>query len=353
MLVRGILRDSVTPGACPMPERPVVFVTTHGDLLEAVFPGPVREQLESFAEARYNDRDRALTEDDLRERLADADACITSWGSPKLTPGVLDAAPRLKIVAHAAGSVRPVVTEEAFARGIIVTSSAGVIARYVGEMALLLSLAGLRQLPRYDAALRRERAWEPTDAPRPDTLREQRVGLIGFGATAREFASLLAPFKVTLLCSDPHVDSAALSEYGARAASLEEVLSTCRVISLHAASLPTTRHLLNAERLRLIGEGAVLVNTARGALIDTGALVEELKTGRFTAALDVFDPEEPLPPDHPLRSLPNVILTPHVAGPVPPRLWEMGRRSVENVRLAVQGQTPPGAITAEQFSWMA
>jgi phosphoglycerate dehydrogenase-like enzyme len=144
-----------------------------------------------------------------------------------------------------------------------------------------------------------------------------------------------------------------LSVHGARAATLEEILTTCRVISLHAASLPATRHLLDGKRLRLIPDGAVLINTARGALIDTDALVAELKTGRFTAALDVFDPDEPLPPEHPLRDLPNVILTPHIAGPVRGRYWEMGRHCVENVALALSGETPSGAITAEQIDWIA
>jgi phosphoglycerate dehydrogenase-like enzyme len=342
-----------------MPSGPNVFVLAHGDLYQTVFTDRVRADLESFANARYNDLGRNLTEEELHARVADVDACITTWGSPRFTPEVIGAAPRLRIIAHAAGTVKPYVSEAVFTRGIVVTSAAPVIARYVGEMALLLSLACLRNLTRHDRALKQDRAWHVEELGSPETLRDQRVGLIGFGATAREFAALLAPFRVELLCFDPHVDSAALEGFSARPAELDEILTTCRVISLHAASVPATRHLLDAERLRRIPEGAVLINTARGTLIDMAALVEELKTGRFRAALDVFDPDEPLPADHPLRDLPNVILTPHVSGPVQSRYWEMGQQTVNNVRFVCAPESHPsseplsGAVTAERLSWMA
>jgi phosphoglycerate dehydrogenase-like enzyme len=336
-----------------MTDRPNVLVLAHGELFEDMFPAEVRGELEAFAGARYNELGRDLTEGELRDRIGDVYACITTWGSPRFTPDVLAAAPRLKVIAHAAGTVKPYVSDAVFEHGITVTSAGPVIARYVGEMALLLALAGLRNLTRYDRALKELRAWRVEGLQPGETLREQRVGLIGFGATAREFSILLRPFRVQLLCCDPYVDRSRLEAYEAQPATLEEILTTCRVISLHAASLPSTRHLLDAERLRLIPDGAVLVNTARGALIDTAALVEELKTGRFTAALDVFDPEEPLPADHPLRNLPNVILTPHIAGPVRSRYWEMGRQAVENVRLVWSGEPPNGAISAEQLEWMA
>lgn len=336
-----------------MSTRPKVLVTAFGELTDQVFPEKVREQLEAFADARYNDLGRTFDEDELIARIADADACLTTWGAPQFTPKALAAAPKLKIIAHAAGSVKSFISSEAFARGIVVTNAAGVIARYVGEMALLLALACLRNLPRYHHALAQEGGWEVTTPGPTDTLREKRVGLIGFGATGREFAKLLPPFGVELLAHDPALPEEVLAEHGARPASLEEVLQTCDVISLHAASLPSTRGLLNAERLAMIQDGAVLVNTARGALIEMDALVSELSKGRFRAGLDVFDPEEPLPPDHPLRRLPNVILTPHVAGPVPTRRWEMGRQAVENVRIVLSGGVPPGAISLEHFEMMA
>jgi len=336
-----------------MSSRPKALVTAYGELAGLVFPPHVRAELESFAEARYNDGDRQFTEEELLELIRHADAVLTTWGAPRFTTEVLAAAPRLKAIAHAAGTVKPFVDAAAFARGIVVTNSAGVIARYVGEMALLLALACLRDLARYDRGLKEGRGWQVEGAGPVDTLRERRVGLVGFGATAREFADLLRPFRVELLCYDPAVDSSVIAAFGGKPASLEEIVTTCKVISLHAASLPSTRHLLNAERLRAIPDGAILVNTARGALIDTEALVAELRTGRFVAALDVFDPDEPLPPDHPLRSLPNVILTPHISGPVQSRYWEMGRHSVENVRIALSGGIPPGAITQAQFETMA
>jgi len=335
-----------------MPDRPVVLVLAHGELLRDLFTQPVRKELEAFAEARYNDLGRDLTEAELRQRAVDAAGCITTWGSPAFTPDVVAAAPKLKAIAHAAGTVKPYVSDAVFARGIVVTSAAGVIARYVGEMALALSLAALRSLIPHDRSLKGG-GWHEAAIGPPRTLLEQRVGLIGFGATGREFARLLRPFVVDLLVCDPHVDEHVVADHGGRPAAIEEILTTCRVISLHAASIPSTRHLLNAERLRLIPEGSILVNTARGSLVDTDALVAELKTGRFAAALDVFDPDEPLPAQHPLRELPNVILTPHVSGPVRERYWEMAMAGVRNIRMVCEGRTPPGAITADQLARMA
>ncbi len=329
-----------------------MLVLAHGELLETIFPQSVRDLLESFAQAEYNRLGRPFSEADLRERAPDLDAAITTWGSPAFTPEVVAAAPRLRVIAHAAGSVKPVVSEAVFTRGIIVTTAAGVIARYVGEMALLLSLAALRHLTEHDRSLK-EGGWRGRADPATDSLLGQRVGLVGFGRTAREFVRLLEPFGIELLVCDPHVSPDEIAAAGGRAASLEEVLSASRVISLHAASTPETMAMLGAAQLAMIPDGAVLVNTARGALIEMSALVAELERGRFTAALDVFDPEEPLPPDHRLRSLPNVILTPHVSGPVSTRLWEMGRQAVESVRLALGGQTPPDAVQGEQLSRMA
>jgi phosphoglycerate dehydrogenase-like enzyme len=350
-LVRPLLQ--VTGTGVAMSSRPVAFVTASGSLAETVFPAPVRAELESFAEARYNDLGRRPDEAELIARLRDVDACITTWGAPDFTPAVLAAAPRLKVIAHGAGSIRGFVCPEAFARGIVVTNAAGVIAHYVGEMALTLTLACLRDIPNYSRALKEDRAWGASVAGPPDTLFGQRVGLIGFGSTGREFARLLPPFGVELLCYDPFVVPERMAAYGARPATLEEILTTCRVISLHAAQLPSTRGLLSAERLRTIPDGTVLVNTARGSIVDLEALTAELATGRLRAALDVFDPLEPLPPDHPLRDLPNVILTPHVSGPVPSAYHEMGRKVVQDTRMVLSGQTPPDAITREQYERMA
>jgi len=335
-----------------MASRPAVLVLAHGQLFQDIFPEKVCAELERFAEARYNDLGRNLTEEELCDRAADAVGCITTWGSPRFTPEVVAAGPKLKIIAHAAGTVKPYVSDAVFDRGIVVTGSAGIIARYVGEMALALSLACLRSLTGRDRVLK-SGGWHDEGLGSPRTLLEQRVGLIGFGATGREFARLLKPFNVELLVYDPYVDPSTLGASGARLAGLEEILTTCRVISLHAAGLPSTRHLLDAPRLRMIPEGAVLVNTARGSLIDMDALVAELETGRFCAALDVFDPEEPLPREHPLRGLPNVILTPHISGPVRERYWEMGLGMVRNVQMVISGQTPPGAITREQLDRLA
>ena len=198
-----------------MSDRPVALLLAYGDLAEQVYPASVRAELESFAEVRLNDLGRAPSEEELRARIGDVSFCLTTWGAPNFSPEVLAAAPHLKLIGHAAGSIKGFVPAEAFARGVVVTNAAGVIARYVGEMALTLTLACIRDIPNYSRAIKVDKTWGSRIAGPPRTLFDQRVGLIGFGATGREFASLLPPFNVDLLCYDPFVVPERMAALGA------------------------------------------------------------------------------------------------------------------------------------------
>jgi phosphoglycerate dehydrogenase-like enzyme len=142
----------------------------------------------------------------------------------------------------------------------------------------------------------------------------KNVGLVGFGMVAKYLVGMLAPYRVRIKVYDPFVQDKVLSDFCVERASLEDIFSTCRVISLHAPKTPGTYHMINKELLRMIPDGALFVNTARGAVVDEEALVQELQTGRFKAVLDVYE-IEPLPLESKLRGLQNVLLIPHMAGP--------------------------------------
>ena len=296
----------------------VVLLLTQ-ELYDEFMVDPVRDALSAFDVVHAP---HARTEDELLQVLKGTVGGITSWKSPQLTRRVIEAAPCLRIIGHAAGSVKGFVDPVAWDREIVVVNAAHVIARYVGEMALLLSLAALRNLPQNDQALRRGERWKPNTWTHTDTLFGKTVGLVGFGATAREFATLLAPFRIELVVYDPYVSEGAVKAFGGCLMSLEELLRTADIVSLHAPDSPETKGIMSAERLALMRDGAILINTARGALVDEEALVKELRSGRLKAALDVFS-KEPLADDHPLRSVEHCIITPHLSGPVMTERWRM------------------------------
>ena len=331
-------------------DRPAVAILLASEVRKLVFPEPVRERLLSFA--RILEPSGELGRREAARLLLQADGAITSWKSPRLTGEMALVSRKLRIIAHAAGSVKNLVDPVFFDRGVAVTSAASAIAPSVGEMALAMTLAGLRALFKYDREVRRGFRKDFLAAP-PDSrgLFGRRVGLVGFGRTAREFARLLEPFGCEILAFDPFARPGTAPS-SVRLVPLDEIVTSCDVISLHAAWTPETYHLLDARRIGMMKDGAILVNTSRGGLVDEAALAAELRTGRISAALDVTS-MEPLPSGADFIALPNVILTPHISGPTFDRLPELGRTAVEDLRVFFSGGRPANLVTIEMLSTMA
>ncbi len=335
--------------------RPKCLVVPAGVLQEQLFPPSVREHLDQLADVVYNDEEE-LSSSDLAAMLPGHRAAITAWGTPKLTREVLDAAEHLAVVAHAAGSVRfmlPDPPEEFFRRGLRITSATRIMSRYVAELSLCLAIACLRRLPRFREDMKQSDLWWGTHSDLdPDTLVEQRVGIVGLGSISWELVRLLEPFGCEIWGYSRHMDAEATAASGVQLVGLQELLSNCPIIFLLAAVRPDTTKLIDRERLKLIRDGSVIINTARGALVDEEALIEELQSGRLWAGLDVTEPEPPAA-DSPLRTLPNVLLTPPVGGPVPSRYWEMGAFIVEELGRFFLGQELQGEITERRLEGIA
>jgi phosphoglycerate dehydrogenase-like enzyme len=263
------------------------------------------------------DPDVMLTEfgsADARAVLASAKVLITGWGCPPLTAEVLDRVPALELVLHAAGTVKGHLRPEVWDRGIRVVSAADAGAVPVAEYTLAAILFANKRVLTAARLYRSGRTLTVRDALPPDAgNRAKRIGLVGASRVGRRVAALLRPFDFTVLVADPFLDDAGARELGAHRCDLPELLASCDVVSLHAPSTPATRHMIGRTELALLRDGATLINTAHGALIDHDALIAELRTGRLQAVLDVTEPE-PLPIDSPLFDLPNVLLTPHWAG---------------------------------------
>ncbi|MFF9348098.1 hydroxyacid dehydrogenase [Streptomyces sp. NPDC014734] len=270
--------------------------------------------------------------------LAEAEVLFTCWGATPLTAEVLAAAPRLRAVVHAAGSVKHHITDVCWERGIAVTSTAGANALPVAEFTLAtILLANKRVLHSADRyrALRTQHDW----LAELDTSGNYRrtVGIIGASRIGRRVIELLRPFDLDVLLYDPYVDAPEAARLGVRLAALDELCANSSVVSVHAPQLPETHHLVGAAQFAVMADGTTLINTARGSLVDEAALLPELTSGRLHAVLDVTDPEVP-PADSPLYGLPNVLLTPHVAGSLGNELHRMADHALDELERYVQGQ---------------
>ncbi|WNB86205.1 hydroxyacid dehydrogenase [Cellulomonas sp. ATA003] len=241
-----------------------------------------------------------------RARLARADVLVTSWGAPALTTERLDAAPGLRAVLHCAGSVRGLVADEVWRRGIVVSSAAEENAVPVAEYTLAAIIMAGKKAPYLAARARHDRdGWAATVVRRDLSNRGRTVGVVGFSRIGRRVVELLRVLDTAaVLVSDPYADPAEVAAAGGRLVPLDDALRRSDILSLHAPSLPATRHMIGARELALLPDGATLINTARGALVDHDALLAECATERLHAILDVTEPE-PLPATSPCGTCPT------------------------------------------------
>jgi phosphoglycerate dehydrogenase-like enzyme len=312
------------------------------------FPPAAWEKLSSLAPFRHVDPSSLSSSETLAAHLRAADILLTGWGTPPLIRLILDACPNLKYIAHAAGSVA-FIDLHAWRRHILVTNVMPIMGLGVAEFTLTCILSALRRLD----ALLKPALWDTLpfyQVPKVGfMLREKTVGLVGLGIIGRQTLDLLRPFGCRILVHDPFLSASAAHSLGVETADLPSLLRSSDIVSLHAPGTPATRHLLSRDRLALLKPGSILINTARGILIDHAALAEIAAPGHLAVYLDVTDPE-PLPPDHPLRHLPNVILTPHVAGPTSEAWPQMGAAAVADIERFLRGEKPLYPVTEAQYA---
>jgi len=297
--------------------------------------------------------DRASTGRDspsLRARIARADALVTTWHSPFLTADML-AGSRVRAIVHCGGELAARM-EPAMLDRVTVVNTPEPMAAPVAEMALAMTLALVRRLPEYARAMRDGGSPDSSLAAEGETLAGRRVGIVGFGRIGRTFAKLVRPLDAEIVVYDPHVSAKAIRAEGAKRVELDALLRRSSVVVLAAALTRETRGVLNGRRLALLPDGACVVNVARGGLVDLVALVAELRRGRIRAALDVTDPLEPLPRDHPLRRMPNVLLTPHVAAGGIEVRRAMGLAVVDELERVFDGHRPRSPVTRADLARM-
>lgn len=311
-------------------------------------PPDVASRLESLGTVEWNGSDEQFTSEELRERLTDVDVCVTGWGSPTLSEEVLDGAESFELLAHVGGSVASIASPAVYDRGITVTSANRAMAAYVAEGILAYALTGLRDTTGMDAAMKNGEWPERLEGSR--SLFESDVGFVGLGDVGQELLPLLEPFEPTVRVYDPYADPDDIAAFEfATMTDLDDALETSDVVSIHASKTPETIHMMDADRLASLPDGCLLVNAARGAIVDEHALVEELESGRIQAALDVFE-TEPLPESNPLRDLDNVVLGPHVAGG--PTGSTLGETVVDEIERFHDGAALQNAVPRERYELM-
>lgn len=326
-----------------MPERPQALFAMADQNVPHIFPPDVLARLREYVEIDPTLVARDFTDPRIRETLARTEVLITGWGCPRLDAAALDAAPGLRAVLHAAGSVKGFTTEEVWRRGITVSSAAAANALPVAEYTLAMILLAGKDVFGYRDQLRTRRTFPYGDILPGIGNYGRRVGVVGASRIGRRLIELLRPYDLEVSLADPYVDEKEAARLGVPLVTLDELLRTSDVVTVHAPQTPETRHLVGARELALMPSGSVLINTARGSLVDHDALVAELRAGRLSAVLDVTDPE-PLPADSPLFDLPNAFITPHLAGSQGNEVARLGQTVVDEAERLVTGDPLAYAI---------
>lgn len=288
---------------------------------------------------------------DQPEALRDVDVLLTGWGAPVVDAALLERAPRLRAVLHAAGSVRHIVTDASWERGVVVVSAAAANAEPVAAMTAAQILLAARGVPASRRVYRAERALSASRAA--SGARDSVVGLVALGAIGVRVAERLRGTGVRMLAADPFASAETAAGLDVELVPLDELFSRSEVVSLHAPLLPSTTGMIGADLLERMPHGATLINTARGGLIDERALIDVLsRRGDLTALLDVTATEPP-GADSPLWELDNVELTPHVAGSMGADRAGMGQLVVEELERLIDGVPLQHRITREALALMA
>ena len=337
-----------------VPTRPqVAFAMASNELRDRLIDAAARQRLRAVADVVHEDVLSEFDSPQSKAVLARTTALITGWGSPQIDSEVLQASPTLALIAHAAGTVKAHVREECWDREITVTTAAQANGVPVAEYTLAHILLAGKNAAGAQQQLREKRSRYVPDMLAPGVGNAgSTVGIIGASRIGRLVLDLLKPFAFEVLLSDPTVSAADAEAMDVQLVSLAELMVRSQVVSLHAPVLPSTVGMVGAQELSLMRDGATFINTARGVLVDHDALRAELLAGRINAVLDVTAPE-PLPDDDPLYELPNVTLTPHIAGSMGNELTRMGDLAVEEVARLALGVAPVFPVSKEALHEMA
>jgi D-3-phosphoglycerate dehydrogenase / 2-oxoglutarate reductase len=279
---------------------------------------------------------------ELLAKLPHADFVLTQFA--KLDAEAISQMDKARVIVRYGIGVDNVDIEAARTRGIPVCNVPDYCIDEVADHTLALMLSATRRVVENANYVSGGNWGLPVPVEAMRCLKSMTVGIVGFGRIGREVAARLAPFKCRILVADPAVTAAEVAEMGCELTQLENLLVSSDLVTLHCPSSSTTRHLLNFDTIDAMKPGAILVNVARGNVVETGVLVDALKSGKISfAALDVLDPEPP-PKSHPLRGMKNVILHSHIASASGEAVLKLRNDAAGIVALAHEGRALPNIV---------
>ncbi|MDN5900652.1 MAG: hydroxyacid dehydrogenase [Brachybacterium sp.] len=318
--------------------------------LSILYDAPTLGRLRALAEVVVAPDDGAARAV-LPEGLADEnDVLITSWSTAAFAPAQLVGS-RLRLAVHTAGTLRGLFPKEVLAQGVrLAQGGSAPMATAVAELALTLTLVLLREVHSMDRRLQATRDWHQGGSGMlAHGIREQTIGLVGLSRVGREYASMVRGLGThEVLAHDPFATSSEADALGVELVDLPQLCERSDVLAVHAPVTEETRGMLDAALMGRLRDGAIVVNTARSAVLDMEALTAELVSGRLRAGLDVFD-VEPLPAESPLYGLDNVVLTPHVAGGTVEARLAQGAGVADEVMAFLTGAPLQYEVTAEIY----
>lgn len=334
-----------------MSKERCLFLLPRTPWAEQVFPPTTVARLQELVELRRNLTSEQLDEHELLEYAFGVDYIITGWGSPRITDAVFGSAPELKAVFHAAGTVRPVVDDAVFARGVTVTSANHVMSKVTAEAGVAMAMMGNWGVRHWIPAMERGE-WKTRDTVVPG-IQGRQIGIIGYGAVTRAMLSMIRPFATApILIASAHLAPEEARQQGLVSSSIDVLLRAADIIFLQTGLNPRTRGMIDRRRLGLIKDDALFINLGRGELVDECALEQALSTGRFRAVLDVYT-REPLPEASPLRRMTNVIALPHLGAATRYCREEMGLDVLRSLIDVMNGRDPVGRVECDRAARMS
>ena len=328
-----------------------ICVLVNEEFRKRVFSEKYYDRLRKLGEVKIYDKSDFSNVDYVIDFVKGATIIVTSWDSPQIDELILDACPNLKGVIHGAGSVKPILSDMFIKRKIRITNSAVAIGEGVAESALGFAISASKGFYALSDDTKRG-LWQENIKQKVKDFYDITIGVISGGYVGSHMVKLLKNFHVDVLMYDPILTSKQISDMGAKKVELNELMSMSDVISIHAPGIPATENMINARNLSLMKDGAILINTARGMIINEKDLIEELKKGRIFACIDVTNPEPPSR-DNELRTLPNVVLTPHIAGTATNGLKRVALHVCEEAERLLSGQKMRAEVNLDNLSKIA
>ena len=333
--------------------KPMIAVLSGEKLFASFFDNRRRKRLSAIS--RWTLFPTLKLDAATRAKIGEADALITTWDSPYLSVETMKQLPSVRVITHCGGEVKKRF-ETALFRKLVIVNTPVPMAMPTAELGAAFLLYVARNIDHYRDALRTKsnRIYEEAhiSGGAAESLLGREVGMIGFGRIGRALVEMLRGFNIRWRVYDPFASRKTSPEAHVQFDSLAGVLKRSSLLVITAAATERTKHLLSRDRLAMLQDGSAVVNIARGSLIDLAALTQEVKSGRLRCALDVSDPEEPLPVNHPLRNLPGAIMTPHIGGGGQRTRGEMADAAMDELQRFFRGEPVQNRVTTKMLSRM-